>query len=294
MMFRKNQVNSETPSPAGLLLRAARKKLRTRAAAALAAGVMLVAALGTLGYAWYTRTVNTYAVTFEVAEYDLSVNENVEDSYLLDIYRYSSVQNNRFAPGMLGYMPMVIAVYHSDIDVTYTIELVNYMPDEVRDHIGIFYLAEVEADQPDKPYYGQALEAEDLARITTTATTVSVDGRSRQLKRVYLKKEHENSSDPTISDTLRATGNEPRSKKLCLYWEWFLNMDAAVEAGAAAYRPEADEQAKQAQRDAWDARDTDIGRYPKKYEDAFYVYLNASGTQVTPEAGTATRPNPNS
>lgn len=293
MMFRTPKMN-DAPSPAGALLRAARRKLRTRAAAALAAGVMLVAALGTLGYAWYTRTVNTYAVTFEVAEYDLSVNENVEDSYLLDIYRYSSVQNDRFAPGMLGYMPMVIAVYHSDIDVEYTIELVNYMPDEVRDHIGIFYLAEEGEGGTYKPYYGEALEAQDLAGITTFAMPVTVGTGTKNLKRVYLKKEPEDSSDPTISDTLRVAANEPRSKKLCLYWEWFLDMDAAVQAGAAAYETGENAPAEQqAQRVAWDAQDTDIGRYPKKYVDAFYVYLNASGTQVTPDAGTATRPNPN-
>lgn len=301
MEFRRKQKNDRPLTPTGLMIETARKKLRGRALLVTLVGLVLVVALAAIGFAWYTRTVNTYSVTFDVAEYDLSVNQNTDNDFLLDIYRYTTVQNDKFAPGMFGYMPMNIAIYHSDTDVPYTIGVDSKIADVMKDHIGLFYLEEkVGPNDTDWAiYYGDALENANLLNPNLKNPDVNeFKLGDKTLRRHFLIGENK-----TISDVLRVAEGEQRSKKLCLYWNWFLDKQDAVYAGATQWdtvqklenESDADYAARQRAHqqeeiDRWDAQDTDVGRYPNKYKDAFFVILKTSGTQVNPDEKTATRP----
>lgn len=230
--------------------------------------ILLMAAI-----AWYTRVANTFAVGFNVADYDLAVSENIDKEYELNIFDYSNVNNQKMAPGTVGWIPLKLSAYRSDVDVTYTVALESKMPTDdknnmnVLKHMRFYYLTESDGKTI---HYGDRVEP-----TRNSDNTVSFKG----YKKVYLDKLTKNSSETnnglsTITDTL-AKGTQGAT--LCIYWEWYYDAKAA----------DADEQSNVDTSDAgikaWDDLDTDIGRYPDKYKDAFTIYVYTSGVETVPD-----------
>lgn len=243
-------------------VRAKSHVLRKKSLLLFSSSMILMMILIMAAIAWYTRVANTYAVTFDVAEYDLAVNENVEDEYLLNVYSYSSVKNETMAPGTIGWIPFKISAYRGDVNVFYQMSITNQMSTEMRKHIRFFYLKEKNGSGgAGGIHYGDAVD--------------TVNGLSSYVK-VYLDHDSTTENPDQIQDIIE----KGESKTLCLYWEWYLNADEATRNGVSV---------TDAERTAWDELDTDIGRYPDKYYDAFVIYINTSGSQVVPADGTRQR-----
>ena len=78
-----------------------------------------------------------------------------------------------------------------------------------------------------------------------------------------------------ISDEIKITGDDKdKVKTLCIYWEWYLDANEAKTDGKPGLSTDDITE--------WDSLDTDVGRYPDKYYDAFTMYIKTTGTQVTP------------
>ena len=232
--------------------------------------ILLMAAI-----AWYTRVANTFAVGFNVADYDLAVSENIDKEYELNIFDYSNVTNQKMAPGTVGWIPLKLSAYRSDVDVTYTVALESKMPADVLKHMRFYYLEEADGKTI---HYGDRVEP-----TRNSDNTVSF----KNYKKVYLDDLTKDSSKTnnglsTISDVL-AKGT--KGETLCIYWEWYYDEAAAKEDG----RVKSTDSASQ---EAWDKLDTDIGRYPDKYKDAFTVYVYTSGVETVPDlaANQTTKP----
>ena len=262
------------------VVHSSQRKLRKKSAMLLVTTILVIIVLIALAIAWYTRVANTYAVTFDVADYDLAVNENVDDEYLLNLYDYSAVKNDKMAPGTVGWFPLDISAYHSEVNVTYQIALDSKMPEDVRKHMRFYVLADKNAGNTatatvTKPANGPTAASTEKKSFVYENAPSMVQNISNYEK-VYLDQ------GVVISDDVKIT-DQGKSKRLCIYWEWYLNVDAA-ETDNAPNIEEAD-------KTNWDALDTDIGRYPDKYHDAFTVYIKTSGTQVQPADGTNKRKN---
>lgn len=262
------------------VVHSSQRKLRKKSAMLLVTTILVIIVLIALAIAWYTRVANTYAVTFDVADYDLAVNENVDDEYLLNLYDYSTVANKKMAPGTVGWFPLDISAYHSEVNVTYQIALDSKMPEDVRKHMRFYVLANKNAGNTatatvTKPANGSTAASAEKKSFVYGDAQNAVQNIS-QYEKVYLDQ------DVVISDDVKIT-DAGRSKRLCIYWEWYLNANVADAENAPNITDE--------DRKVWDELDTDIGRYPDKYHDAFTVYIKTSGTQVQPADGTKTRNN---
>lgn len=263
------------------------KVLRKKSVMLMVSLCLVIVVLAALAIAWYTRVANTYAVTFDVADYDLTVNENAEEEYLLNVYDYSSVRNQKMVPGTIGWIPLKISAYHSDVDVQFRIALDSKMDSELQKHLRFFVLKYAGTDNY---VYGEVANANDIkntSQYTIVPLKPSVNGEG---------------TATIISDTIRMGQGADSSKILCIFWEWYLDADTAYNAYPYSTYPddglnEADlngtteEAIAQADaiKKAWDELDTDIGRYPDKYYDAFTMYINTTGTQIVPNDGTRTR-----
>lgn len=237
--------------------------------------ILLMAAI-----AWYTRVANTFAVGFNVADYDLAVSENIDKEYELNIFDYSNVTNQKMAPGTVGWIPLKLSAYRSDVDVTYTVALESKMPADdkknmnVLKHMRFYYLK-----KDGKTYYGDRVIPEP-----GTNNTVKFEGYTKEYLNDVTRNEKEvNNGLTTISDTI-TKGEEP--KTLCIYWEWYYDAKAANEDGQSGVST-SDEDIK-----AWDDLDTDIGRYPDKYKDAFTIYVYTSGVEAVPNLSKKQSDNP--
>lgn len=296
------------------------KKLRKKSVMLFLATMLVIAVLIALAIAWYTRVANTYAVTFDVADYDLTMNENVDDEYLLNVYEYAGLtgktttvntgtdangnattgqQHTMMAPGTIGWIPLKISAYHSDVDVTYYISLESKMPEELYKHMRFFVLAEKNQTGKGKVTNSKANQNKDTYQFHYGDAVQYVNGdentdainNSSKYTKVYLDQAYTNglpstSSDGStiISDEIKLGASDSNikdsSKTLCIYWEWYWDADEAAKDGKPGVPDLSD-----AEKVAWDELDTDIGRYPKKYYDAFTMYIKTTGTQVTPTNG---------
>lgn len=250
--------------------------LRKKSMMLMLTGTLTVVVLAALTIAWYTRVANTYAVTFDVADYDLTMNENVENEYLLNVYDYSQVTNKKMAPGTIGWIPLVISAYHSDVEVDYFISLDSKMPADLRNHIRFFVLK----DKTTEKYV-----YDDGNGIFSTVAKLDNDNYTK----VPLTPSYNNVGDATVvTDSIRLT-DANKTKTLYIFWEWFWDADTAAAAGVIKKSDYDSTQWNQIFT-AWNDLDTDVGRYPDKYYDAFTVYIKTMGSQVRPADGTATRP----
>lgn len=291
------------------------KGVRKKSTMLLLTALLLIVVLAVLAIAWYTRVANTYAVNFDVADYDLTVNENADDEYLLNVYDYAGLtkklvsvtadgktmeQHATMAPGTIGWIPLKISAYHSDVDVQYYISLDSKMPKELYQHMRFFILAEKNPEASKKTasvsgsqvsnqdgnyafVYGNALQnVSDISNykkiyLDQNYKTITHSGEDGNTTTTY---EPDSDSLTVLSDKIRL--GEDGVKTLCIYWEWYLDADAAK----ADNKPGLPDSLNADAKSAWDELDTDVGRYPDKYQDAFTMYLKTSGTQVTPTTGT--------
>ena len=298
-------------------VQASQKKLRKKSVMLFVATMLVIAVLIALAIAWYTRVANTYAVTFDVADYDLTMNENVDDEYLLNVYEYAGLtgqttsvnggsdagqdgtgqQHTMMAPGTIGWIPLKISAYHSDVDVTYYISLESKMPEELYKHMRFFVLAEKDqtgtgtvSNSQANPSQNTNSNAGYTFHYGDAVNTVSEINGTNYTK-VYLDQTYTSgspSTDPNgttiISDNIKLGSSDSNkdnsSKTLCIYWEWYWDADEAAKDGKPGVS-----NLTEAEKTAWDELDTDIGRYPDKYYDAFTMYLKTTGTQVTPTNG---------
>lgn len=246
--------------------------LRKKSLLFFVSSMVLVTILIMAGIAWYTRVANTYAVSFDVAEYDLAVNENVDKEYLLDIFEYSNVTNEKMAPGTVGCIPLKLSAYRSDVDVTYSVSIQSFIPhtDEmnIQQHMRFYYLKE-----GNSIHYGDAV----LPKRNGNNIVYFKEGNTTYTKEYLdnINKDNNNATLSEIKDTIKKGDN---SKTLCIYWEWYWDADAAKEDRA----PKMPETLTDQFRESWDDLDTDIGRYPDKYKDSFTIYLYTSGVQAIP------------
>lgn len=257
-------------------VRQSHRLLRKKSAMLMLTGSLVVVVLAALTIAWYTRVANTYSVTFDVADYDLTMNENVDQEYLLNVYDYSQVTNQKMAPGTIGWIPLEISAYHSDVEVEYFISLDSKIPENLRNHLRFFVLK----DSQDKYVYRDTNDkfstVAKLDSYTKVVLTPSINGTGNAT---------------VIQDTIKLTDAQ-KTKTLYIFWEWFLDADTAATAGVItkSVTTTAEQEAWNTLSKAWDDLDTDVGRYPDKYYDAFTVYIKTMGTQVKPENGVSTRP----
>ena len=290
------------------------KEVRKKSVMLFVATVLVIVVLIALAIAWYTRVANTYAVTFDVADYDLSVNENVDDEYLLNVYEYAGMSQNTtetttgaqhtmMAPGTIGWIPLKISAYHSDVNVKYYISLDSKMPEKLYKHMRFFVLAEKNPKSKNPTgevtvsQVGQNSDNNGKYEFVYGDALANVSAvNSNQYQKIYLDQayanEQPNSSQSTvISDEIKITGDD-KVKTLCIYWEWYLDAQEAADDGKpGAPVKGADGQVSATDIAAWDSLDTDVGRYPDKYYDAFTMYIKTTGTQVTPTNGQRTKEN---
>ena len=286
------------------------KEVRKKSVMLFVATVLVIVVLIALAIAWYTRVANTYAVTFDVADYDLSVNENVDDEYLLNVYEYAGLtnkvtstvtgegengqptysdQHTIMAPGTIGWIPLKISAYHSDVDVNYTISLDSKMPEELYKHMRFFILADKVGDDVKKTatVSGSQVNQNGEYKFHYGAPVDKVSDilDTSKYQKIYLDQVYESgkpsaTSVTVLNDkiTLKKTDNDTASQTLCIYWEWYWDKDAAVADNKPGVNALTDST-------TWDALDTDAGRYPDKYYDAFTMYIKTSGMQAKPTGG---------
>lgn len=282
-------------------IKAREKEVRKKSVMLFVATVLVIVVLIALAIAWYTRVANTYAVTFDVADYDLSVNENVDDEYLLNVYEYAGLsanttdtttgaQHTMMAPGTIGWIPLKISAYHSNVNVKYYISLDSKMPEELYKHMRFFVLAEDNTKgtgEVSQSQVGQGGTNQKYNFVYEDAVQNVSDISNYQ--KIYLDQAYTNgapdqSQSTIISDEIKITGND-KTKTLCIYWEWYLDAQAAADDGKPGAPKGEDGKVAPTDITAWDTLDTDIGRYPDKYYDAFTMYIKTTGTQVTPTNG---------
>lgn len=294
-LLQENQPKENTDKKETAMARE-KRTLNRRAIMVLVSGLIVVAVLVAVGIAWYTRIVNSYSVTFEVADYDLAIN-NDQEEFKLDIYEYSEVVKRKMAPGTIGWFPLNVSAKHSQVDVSFTIALENLMPEKIAKHFRIYALQKAEPDGSGgytyNLYYGDALpKAEDVyAKIPGTDEPL--------YKKLYI-----DSKETVINDVMPKNSD----KTICFYWEWYLDAERAnadhiddsdVAGDEFEFYYDDTNKATRAAMDAnqwaaakllWDDLDTDIGRYPEKYKKAMMLVLHTTGAQAKPQNGI--RPEP--
>ncbi len=241
-------------------IRIKKNRLRTKAIVFAAVGCVITACLFYVSVAWYTRVSNTHAVTFDVADYELAVNDNTDNEFLVNVYDYSNVQEKTAAPGTAGYIPLKMSARHSEISVDYTINWSNLMFEELQKHIRFFYL-EI-GGKPvvcDLDKDGKTVIADHQKYFMSSPTDLPAGAT-----KVYLDNDNKNKITGTV--TMKT------EKVIYIYWEWYLDAEDAEKHDVDVTRWEAN----------WDALDTDIGRYPDKYHDSMFVKIHCVGVQSVP------------
>ncbi len=167
------------------------KVLSTRLILLGVSGVLLVSSFVYMTTAWYTKMVSTSGLQFEAAQWEFSANFAVSDQQL-NVYEYSTLNQERAAPGTGGVIPIELAAYQSDTDVDYMISIDrSSMSDEFRQRIFFYYM-----DGQTKHYLHGSPD--------------DPDAQAEPLK-------------GTIQRTLPAEdGKEPETNKITVlvYWEW--------------------------------------------------------------------------
>ncbi len=275
----EKKAKSETEAAALEALREKKIQMRNKMIVWAMAGLVMTATLFSLGVAWYTRVSNIHAVTFDVADYELAVNDNTDNEFLVNVYSYANVTEKKAAPGTSGYIPLRMSARHSGIDVDYEIIWENMMLEDLKTHIRFFYLVDTDG----KPVVCNLTK--DVERLDVLG---SISNDELNAKFMFTP-----NSPPTGTSKKYLTGNpadavnkitgtvEMSSEKVIfIYWEWYLDADAAKTTGAITG------ELTDADKTAWDALDTDIGRYPAKYDEAMTVRIKCTGVQSVPVLGT--------
>ncbi len=254
----------------------AKRTLLTKTILMAVTGALIFSSLVYLGVAWYTRIATTHAVTFEVADYELAVNDNTENEFLVNVYDYSNVKEKTMAPGTAGYIPLRMSARHSDIDVDFSIVVKNRMSQKMQQHIRFFYLV----DSTGKPVVCSldkkgVVVPEDQDKFMSDPNKVPT-GLQKRYFGVYPEETPTDFTEFTIQGTLQMN----TEKVIYIYWEWYLDAEDAAEKGAVDQATITDwaEFCEE-----WDADDTDMGKYPKKYYESMYVHLTCIGVQSEPQ-----------
>ncbi len=269
-MAEKQGNGSETGGASLEKSREIKNRMRNKAIIVASIGCVITACMFYIGFAWYTRISNIHVVTFDVAEYELAVNDNTDNEFLVNVYEYSNVKNKTAAPGTAGYIPIKLSARHSAVSVDFSITWGNLMITELQKHIRFFYLVDGGGNPIvcDLNEDGKTVVDDHKKYFLTSPSSSNPAGTSKK----YL----------TETSTIQGVVNMYCEKVIYIYWEWYLDADAAYGAGAL----EAGVTVDDAYRTAWDAFDTDIGRYPEKYRDGMFVKIHCVGVQSVPDLET--------
>jgi len=116
-----------------------KKNLIKKTIMLVASLVMLIAAGIYATTAWFTKTSNVSAVSFDVAKWDFSA-VFVTDTAELGVHTFSSVTDQKAAPGTNGYIDIAIDATESDVDLDYVLTVdEGTMSQEFQDRLIFFY-----------------------------------------------------------------------------------------------------------------------------------------------------------
>ncbi len=208
----------------------------------LVSATLLIVAVVYLATAWYTKMVNVSDLQFDVAQWEFSAN-NLVDDILLKVYDYNGVEQDYAAPGTAGFIPVDLSMADAQTDIYYTAWLdTSGMSEQIAARIAFSYLSEVErtetagtADDADEnattPTYtyteigGDPFTSYDNIDPTVPAkvvytgvnasyhVTVTIDDST-----YYAKKYTMTDSTDIIGGTL--TYNDNPTERIYIYWEW--------------------------------------------------------------------------
>ncbi len=287
--------NAQVPSseePKSKKLHATMKQTRNKLVLWAMVSLIAMGSLVYMGVAWYTRISSTHAITFDVAEYDLAVNDQTDDEFIVNVYTYKQVKEGLAAPGTSGYIPLKLSARHSDISVDYSIIIKNIMLPELQDHIRFFYLT----DSTGKPLVSEVTGTDADGNLTTKEDYFLKDPGNvpSGYRKNYIPK-RTTKADGTLADltgdalvksTIKGTITMEKQALIYIYWEWHEDAEAAYTSATKYANSNNDiitEHGKtatwSAYCDAWDALDTDIGRYPAKYAEAMLAQIICTGVQ---------------
>ncbi len=220
--------------------------LRNKAILWAVTGLVMTASLVYLGVAWYTRIANTHAVTFEVADYELAVNDNTENEFFVRVYNYSNVAHNQAAPGTDGYIPLKLSARHSEIYIDYSLFMESMMVPTLSEHFRFFVLAKptvgedgnvtyepivcdlIDEVKDEIPTGVQSVAAEHKKYFLTNFDETSENSQLKALaaegiQKVYIAPEAED-----VTTILEGTIELSREKVVFIYWEWYEDVVDAV------------------------------------------------------------------
>lgn len=219
--------------------------------------------------AWYTRMVSTAGMEFEVAQWDFTANQMIDD-FTVNIYQYSHVlQENGVtqvaAPGTAGYIPITLSLGDSQVDIQYYITVdTSTMSEEFQDRIFFYYTEEVDEDDTSSSTSKELIAFEGLGEDMTGIITL-----------------------------------DEKTKLVYVYWEWIYEVEPSEEA-VLAYLVESDaietdatvdgvdsDRYNAAERtliDQADAFDTLVGKNPDDYASDMIATLQIYGVQKEPDS----------
>ncbi len=253
---------------------------------------LILASLVYFGVAWYTRVTSTHAVTFEVADYELAINDNTDDEFIVNVYDYNNVRNDStektMAPGTAGYIPLRMSARHSDINVNYSIVFKNRMPEELQKHIRFFYLVNKSDGKPvvcdlehTEGSTDSVVKESDRWKFISDPEA-QLDARvEKKYFNLYPADIAEGNKDAMAPFTIAGELLMDTEKMIYIYWEWYLDADTAKSTHSTLTAPTGVTWADYC--DQWNELDTDMGRYPKKYYESMYIHLTCVGIQTVPE-----------
>jgi hypothetical protein len=115
------------------------KPLRRKLLMLIISFLLLIAAVIYATSAWYTKMVSVADMEFKVARWDFAANQQLDDM-VLNIYEYSTLNNQLVAPGTAGYIPIQLTAEGSDTDIDYYITVdKSKMSEEFKKRIRIYY-----------------------------------------------------------------------------------------------------------------------------------------------------------
>ncbi len=119
------------------------KQLKVVTAKMILLGLTLVLLISCLVYftaAWYTKMVSVSGLKFEAAKWDFSANFAIDD-FKINVYQYSSITQDKVAPGTGGVIPISLAAYQSETNISYMIAVKrDTMHEKFKERIFFYYL----------------------------------------------------------------------------------------------------------------------------------------------------------
>lgn len=123
------------------------KKTLTKKGIMLAVAIVLLVSIAVYATtAWYTKMTSVRGMSFDVAQWDFNAAYQVEDT-TVNVYSYTSLTDQKAAPGTAGWIPLVIDASASDTDIDVRIMVdESSMSQEFQDRL-TFYFKENPADE---------------------------------------------------------------------------------------------------------------------------------------------------